>query len=167
MKKLTTMLFATALAAITPQCVHAQGVDKHDAEFIRKAAEGNLDEIQTAHLALQRSQDPQIRAFAERLANDHAKANADLQKIATAKGVELPKSVTPHEDHINQRLLEKSPEKFDREVVDHWVKDHKKDIKEYDSEAKKAKDPQVKQYAMAQLPTLQEHLNGAKALNPK
>jgi putative membrane protein len=167
MKKLTTILFATALATITPQCVRAQSVDKHDADFIRKAAEGNLEEIQTAHIALQRSQDPQVRAYAEKIANDHAKANADLQKIAAAKGVEMPTSLTPHKDHMNQRLLEKSPGKIDRELVDHWVKDHKEDIKQYDSEAKKAKDPQVNQYAASQLPILQEHLSGAQALNKK
>ncbi|MGZ5569174.1 MAG: DUF4142 domain-containing protein, partial [Limisphaerales bacterium] len=133
MKKFTTILFATALTAMTPQMVRAENVDHRDAKFIRKAAEGNLEEIQTAHIALQRSQDPQIRTYASKLVNDHVQANQQLQQIAAAKGVEFPTSVTTGKKNENQHLQNVSPAKFDREVVDFWVKDHKEDIKEYDS----------------------------------
>ncbi len=166
MKKLTTILFAMALGAMTPQMVRAANTDNRDAEFIRKAAESNLVEIQTAHIALQRSQNPQIRAFADKLVTEHVQANQQLQQIATAKGVDFPNSATTGKKHENQHLQNISPAKFDREVVDYWVKDHKEDIKEYDSAAKKAKDPQVKQYAAGQLPTLQQQLDSAKALKP-
>lgn len=154
------------MAALTPQIVHAQEhVDHRDAQFIQKAARGNLEEIQTAHIALQRAQDPQVRAFANTLIQDHMQANNQLQQIANAKGVEFPNSITTGEEHANQRLQNKSGADFDRAVVDHWVKDHKKDIKEYDSEAKHAKDPQLKQYAISTLPTLQDHLSRAQSLS--
>src|SRR3954447_24147686 len=84
MKKLTTILFATAVVAMTPQLVNADNVDRRDADFIRKAAEGNLQEIQTAHIALQRTQDPQVRALADKIANDHSAANSQLRQIANA-----------------------------------------------------------------------------------
>jgi putative membrane protein len=45
----------------------------------------------------------------------------------------------------------------------HMVSDHKKDISEFKSEASKAKDADVKQFASSTLPTLEEHLNLAQA----
>jgi putative membrane protein len=167
MKKLTTILFATAVAAMMPQMVNADNVDRRDADFIRKAAEGNIEEIQTAHIALQRTQDAQIRAFADKLANDHGNANSQLRQIANAKGVEVQTTLSSANDRENRRLLDKAPGKFDHEIVEHWVKDHKKDIKEYETAARKSKDPQVKQYATSQLPILREHLTRAEALNSR
>ena len=43
------------------------------------------------------------------------------------------------------------------------VSDHEKDVKEFQSEAKSAKDPDVKSFAENALPTLEEHLKEAKS----
>jgi putative membrane protein len=47
--------------------------------------------------------------------------------------------------------------------MDDMVKDHKKDVKEFQKEAKSAKDPDVKSFAAKTTPTLQEHLQMAEA----
>jgi len=43
------------------------------------------------------------------------------------------------------------------------VKDHKKDVKEFEKQAKNAKDADVRNFASKTLPTLQEHLKMAEA----
>jgi putative membrane protein len=165
MKKMTTILLATVVFATVPQMFGAQErASGHDARFIRKAAEGNNAEIQTAQMVLQRTQDPQIRTYAEKLIRDHTQANAELQQIAQAKGIDLPAAPKRSDERSIRDLEGKSGVGFDRAVVDHWVKDHQKDIKEYRSEANHAKDPQVQQYASSALPVLQDHLNGAEQL---
>jgi len=45
------------------------------------------------------------------------------------------------------------------------VEDHNKDISEFEKEAKKAKDPDVKAFAEQTLPTLKHHLMMANRLN--
>jgi putative membrane protein len=45
----------------------------------------------------------------------------------------------------------------------HMVSDHKKDVSEFKSEANRAKDPAVKQFAATTLPTLQQHLELAQS----
>jgi putative membrane protein len=46
--------------------------------------------------------------------------------------------------------------------MDHMVKDHQKDVKEFQKQADKAKDADVKNFAANTLPTLQEHLKMAQ-----
>ena len=51
---------------------------------------------------------------------------------------------------------------FDKEFADHMVKDHKKDIKEYEKETKQP--GPAAEYANAQLPALRNHLEIAQKL---
>lgn len=166
MKKLTTILLTAFIAGSLPQMIRAQEhVSHNDKEFIRKAAEGNNGEIQLAQMVSQRTQDQQVRAYCDKLINDHTQANQQLRQIAEAKGVEFPNGPASSAEHEMHRLEKKSGADLDRAAIDHWVKDHKKDIKEYDREAKHATDPQVKQYAISTLPTLHDHLNRAESLS--
>jgi putative membrane protein len=52
--------------------------------------------------------------------------------------------------------------KFDQEFVKHMIADHKKDIREYDKEAKK--NDAAGSYAKDTLPTLYKHLETAQSL---
>jgi putative membrane protein len=52
---------------------------------------------------------------------------------------------------------------FDKAYMDDMVKDHKKDVKDFQKQSKSAKDPEVKNFAAQTLPTLQEHLQMAEA----
>jgi putative membrane protein len=61
------------------------------------------------------------------------------------------------------QMAELSRSSFDREFVKHMVADHKKDIGDYQKEAKRS-DGQVSDYAKATLPSLQEHLETAQSL---
>jgi putative membrane protein len=45
----------------------------------------------------------------------------------------------------------------------HMVSDHKKDVSEFKSEARKAKDADVKQFAASTEPTLEQHLQLAQS----
>jgi putative membrane protein len=51
-----------------------------------------------------------------------------------------------------------SGDAFDREYINMMVKDHEKDVKEFEKASTKAKDPDVRAFAAKTLPTLREHL---------
>ena len=51
---------------------------------------------------------------------------------------------------------------FDHEYMKEMVSDHKKDVKEFQSAAKSAADPEIKNFASSTLPTLQQHLDMAQ-----
>jgi putative membrane protein len=134
-----------------------------DAKFVEKAAQGGLAEVQLGQLAQQKAQSDDVKNFAKRMVDDHTKANDELKKVAEGKNIMLPTAL----DRKDQKLLDKLGKldgaRFDHEYMEHMVSDHKKDVKEFEHEAKHGKDADVKGFAENTLPTLRDHLQLAQA----
>ena len=64
-----------------------------------------------------------------------------------------------------QKLQKLQGPEFDREYMKHMIADHKKDIAEFQKQAKSGKDADLKDFAGKKLPTLQEHLKLAQSVN--
>ena len=71
----------------------------------------------------------------------------------------------PAEKRETDRLLKLSGAEFDRAYMNHMVRDHKKDVKEFERESQKAADLDVQSWASKTLPTLQEHLRMAQDID--
>jgi putative membrane protein len=138
-------------------------LESKDRKFIEKAARDGMAEVELAKLAQEKARSDQVKQFAKRMADDHAKANAELKKIADAKGVTLPAEVDRGARRALDKLAKKSGADFDREYMDHMVSDHKKAVKEFKDEAKSGRDTHVKGFASSTLPTLEQHLEMAKS----
>ena len=63
-----------------------------DNDFVDKAAEGGIAEIETSRLALEKSQSADIKAFANMMITDHSKANDELATIAKKNDIEVPET---------------------------------------------------------------------------
>ena len=142
----------------------ASNLSSSDRNFIMKAAQGGMAEVELGQLASQRASDPQVKQFAERMVADHGKANDQLKQIASSKNVTLPTDVPAAEKRERDRLAKLSGAQFDREYMSHMTSDHKKDTSLFRSAAKSAKDSEVKQFASTTLPTLEEHLQMAQSI---
>jgi putative membrane protein len=138
-------------------------VNGGDRKFMEKAAMDNMAEVQMGQMAQQKTQNPQVKDFAGRMVQDHTKASDELKQLASSKGVSLPAEVDREHKKHGDELQKKSADKFDHEYMEHMVKEHKKDVKEFEKQAKSAKDPDVKAFAQKTLPTLQAHLQAAQA----
>jgi putative membrane protein len=135
-----------------------------DKEFIEDAAKGGMFEVQSGKLAEQKAKDEAVKSFAQRIVQDHTKANDELQQIAQAKGVKMPDKEKWMQRHEMSKLQKLTGADFDREYAQHSVKDHEKDIKDFEKAASKVKDPDLKAWAEKQLPVLREHLAMAQKL---
>jgi putative membrane protein len=104
---------------------------------------------------------------AQRMVDDHSKANDELMQLATTKGMAVPKEMKKiHRDMID-KLSKSSGAAFDKAYVDEMVKDHVKDVSAFRKEAKEGKDPEVKAWASKTLPTLEDHLKMVRDLSKK
>jgi len=61
-----------------------------DATFVREAAMTGMKEIEASRLALEKSQNADVRTLAQMMIDDHGKASAELKQIARDKGMTLP-----------------------------------------------------------------------------
>jgi putative membrane protein len=138
-----------------------------DRQFIKKAAEGGLAEVQLGQLATEKADSQDVKQFGQRMVDDHTKANDQLKQVASQKGVTVPDKLSPKDAATKARLENLSGKAFDRAYMRDMVMDHTKDVSEFRLESKNAKDPDVKNFASQTLPTLQDHLKEAKSIAPK
>jgi putative membrane protein len=122
----------------------AQDTTSSDKTFLADASQGSLAEINYAKLALQKSQDPNVRKFAEKMIKDHTMLIDSMKPLDRKYGVKLP-SGPPLMDHAKyEELKMKSGTDFDRAYVEAMVKDHNDDLKKFIDEDQKTSNADIK-----------------------
>ncbi|MBV9087493.1 MAG: DUF4142 domain-containing protein [Acidobacteria bacterium] len=138
-----------------------------DQNFVKKAAEGGMAEVELGTLAKDKASSSDVKQFAQRMVDDHTKANDQLKSIASQKGMTLPTDLDAKDKALKDRLSKLSGDQFDKAYMDNMVKDHSKDVSEFRKESASAKDPDIKSFASQTLPTLEEHLKMAREVDSK
>jgi len=133
-----------------------------EAKFMTKAIEGDLAEVQMGQLAQQKGQSAEVKQLGQMLVNDHGKHLEQAKSLAQSLGVTPPSAPNSSQKKDYDKLSQLSGDKFDREFVQHMVKDHKKDISEYKKEAK-SKNAQIAGFASQTVPDLEKHLQMAQS----
>jgi putative membrane protein len=159
MNKLSVFLTAAALVGSHPL---ASAADKASSTFLVKAIEGNFAEVQMGELAQKNGQSPEVKSFGEMLQSDHTAANENASDAAKELGVKAPQTPNAAQKQAYDRMAKMSGAAFDKAFAQHMVADHKKDIAEYRTEAKRS--DVAGKYAADTLPTLQKHLDAAQSL---
>ena len=139
-------------------------IGKNDRQFMTKAAQSGMMEIQLAQMAQQKAASDDVKAYARKLEQDHSKANDQLKKIAQERGVDLPSDMGQHQQQM-AKFQNLSGEEFDRQYMRMQVQHHKKDISEFKKHQNRSMDSDLKEFASAQLPVLQQHYEQAQQLS--
>lgn len=142
-------------------------VGKADAAFLTTAAKRQQSEIQLSQLAAERSESEPVKQFAQRMVQDHTKANQEISKLAETLGITLPTSSGGRSHKETGKLTALSGLAFDRAYLKHEMADHKKNVSDFAAKSKTLKNTQVRQWASATLPVLKEHLSLVKGLASK
>jgi len=126
-----------------------------DKAFMRKAAKGGMMEVAMGKLAEQNGQSEDVKTFGKRMVTDHTNANDELMVLAEKKGVKLPG--------------EKPAKQWssDKDYMNMMVKDHEKDLAEFQEEASNGSDPELKKFADRTAKVVQKHLELAKETQGK
>ena len=165
MKAVTAISFIAATLLTFAGHAGAQSLSDADREFIRKAAIGGTAEVELGTLATQRAARPAVRDFGAKMVKDHGAANTELATLATAKGVDVPRTLDAGHQAIRDRLMALQGPDFDRAYMQEMVKDHTQDVAEFEKASQTASDPELRGWAAAKLPTLREHLALARDVN--
>jgi putative membrane protein len=126
-------------------------------------AKGGIAEVELGKLAMEKAASAEVKQFAQRMVDDHGKANDELKTIAQSKNITLPTSVDPDQRALHDRLSKLSGQAFDRAYMQAMVADHRKGVSAFRTEAMSGKDPEFKAFASKTLPTLEDHMKMAEA----
>jgi putative membrane protein len=157
------LFLALAGASAATLAADAERTPPAASVFVKKAALDGMTEVEAGKLALDKSKDPKIREFAERMVKDHTKAGAELESIAKAKGLAAPKTLDAEHQAMVESLKSKSGQEFDHAYAVHMNMDHSKAIALFES-ATKSTDSELAGFAQKTLPTLKEHKQLAQEL---
>jgi putative membrane protein len=152
----------TAPAAVPGAPVSA--LTDRDANFISAQLENNMAEVAAAQLALQRSQDTNVRNLAEKMINDHNYAQNTLQPIASIHHIAPPPTPTDAHRATLDRLSQLSGTAFDRAYVNFVVSDHAQDVSEFNDELPVVVDAQISAWTQNVRPMLLQHEEIAQQL---
>ena len=134
-----------------------------DKEFVIQAGYAGLAEVTLSEVALGRSENAQVKAFAQRMVTDHGRNNEELQKLATAKGLALPTAL----DDARAEVLDKvrgAGRDFDALYAAQMAADHQKAVADFENAERTLQDADVRAFVSRTLPVLREHLQHAQKL---
>jgi putative membrane protein len=156
---------ATATGGATTGAAAGAALSRADQKIITDMAQANMAEIETGKLAQSKSQNDQVKNFAQQMIDDHTKALTELQQLAQAKGATLPTDLDMKHKAMSAKLAAMSGDSFDKAYMSQaGVADHKRTHSMLQQNQARAKDPELKALAAKLLPTVDQHLNAANQL---
>jgi putative membrane protein len=153
---------------VRPRAMHAAvqmrvlSADK----FVQKAAMSDLFEVESSKLALQRSQNEDVQAFAQRMIDDHTQSTRKLTGLlqSASVGTTPPNNLDRAHQHMLQQLQNESAARFDRLYMRIQVKGHQDALKLQQGYGRHGDNDQLKSFASEAAPMVQDHLTQARRI---
>jgi putative membrane protein len=135
--------------------------------FVDGAATSDMYEVEAGQIALQRSQNADVKAFAQKMIDAHTATTASLKAIlASASGVNPPPA---HVDDRRQGLLDDlrgaPTANFDSTYISQQVDAHNEAVILFRGYAHDGDNRDIRKFAASTLPKIEQHLAMAKKLN--
>ena len=140
-------------------------LSKADNKAIMDMAMVNMAEVEMGKMAQSKSQNAEVKTFAQQMIDDHSKGLTEVQTVAQAKGITLPTELDAKHKSMAAKLAKLDGDKFDREYMKMGgTGGHKEALAMLNKNEKSAKDADVKGLATKMKPTVEQHLKAAQQM---
>lgn len=116
-----------------------------------------------AQLAQEKSQNPEIKQLAQMIQTDHQQSQDRLQTIAQAHNVTLDHGLTWSQKRAQGKLEKLSGTDFDQQYAKDMLEGHVANLNRFQKASDQIQETDVKQFALDNIPKLQEHLQKAES----
>jgi putative membrane protein len=128
-----------------------------DKQFVRAAAQGGMGDVKLGTLAMEKG-GPDVKTAAQKMVDDHTAMNKDMDTVADALGVMVPKKMSKEDQAEYDKLNGLSGKDFDTEYLTYIVKAHWATLHDFYMEATAAADPDLQAEVVKDLGTMHQHL---------
>jgi putative membrane protein len=136
-----------------------------DQKFLETAAQTDMVEVHLGNLAQDSATSQAIKDYGRMLAGDHTQDYQALQTLAQQAGLTVPTAIdTEHNKSLISPLHGAKGKAFDHTYIQDMIAGHTAALALYKKEAHDATNPALRSYAQDTIPTLQKHLDAAKAI---
>lgn len=127
----------------------------------------NKSEIDDAQMVAGRTQNAQVKDFAQMVMNDHKDAQSKLESAASAANINLSenKAMGKANDKMEKQWKNDSVANMDKSYVNAEIRDHRMALRRLKSLEPQITDPQLKSVVQDSIPVLQKHMKAAQQLS--
>ena len=133
-----------------------------DWTFAAQASTGGKHEVELGRIAAQQASNADVKAFANRMVQDHSKAGDELMQITNRLAVTVPSQDDPSFIQMRDNLAKLKGAEFDRAYMNEMVDGHTKVASDFESYLNSGTNADLKAWTSKTLPTVREHLQMAK-----
>lgn len=156
----STQMGASATAATASGTAKLTAADR---KAIMDMAMSNMAEVEMGKMAQSKSQNADVKAFGQKMVDDHGKALTEVQTLAQSKGVTLPTELDAKHKALAAKLEKANGDAFDKAYTKQGgVAAHKETLAKLQKASKAVKDTDVKGQVDKTIPVVQEHLKHAE-----
>lgn len=138
-----------------------------DSSFVEKAAESNIEKATLSKIALQKSQNPKLKKFAQKIVDSSSDTMAKLKTAASENRLDTPTQLTANQKNTIAQIQQLNGSEFDLAYVDVIKKSQDSTVALFDNAVGEATlNVNLRVFANQQLPKLRENQKLAHALKP-
>lgn len=150
--------------ATVPQPIPAATTaNAQDQSFAQTAAASDQFEIQSSQLALEKSHSRPVRAYAQRMIDEHTASSQKLAALASRKGMNVSGVLDPTQQQLLS-TLQSSNRGFDQAYMRGQATGHTATVSAYQTEISGGSDPEVRGFVQQNLPMVEGHLDEVKRM---
>ena len=138
-----------------------------DKMFLAKSAEGSMTEIKLSQMALTKSNSDDVKAYAQKMIDDHNKLLSDMKPFADQAGVKPPSKLSPEHQMAAKKLSALSGDAFDKQYMMDMSKDHHKTLDLFKAEESSTNNTDLKAAVSQGEQVVQQHTDMADQMVQK
>jgi putative membrane protein len=162
------MLKATSvIASMMAASAVAIAAAPFDELFVRHEAQSSIYELAVALLGQSRATNPEVRAYAATLVNDHEAYNGALRDLAGSMGIAVPSVMATNDKQRLDKLARTRGAAFDTAFVQEARRVNDDDMRAFRQEASRTADPGIRSFVTRFLEVDEKHEAGARALSER
>jgi putative membrane protein len=144
--------------------LQAQGSQTQQ-QFVNQVAAENLMEVRLGQAAVQRTTNPLVKQFAQRMVIDHTSMQKQWMAAAKKNGIDFKAETSPRHLQQAEQLRSATSADFDRVYMGLMVQNHQENVSTFQAQRNAGHAADILQLIDVALPTLQEHLSSAHQIN--
>jgi putative membrane protein len=128
-----------------------------DQQFVLNAASSGMFEMKSSQMAASRSNDAEVKQFAQQMLKDHEKVNTELASLVRGKGAAVPTTLVPRHQKMLETLSKADDDKFAQVYKHGQGVAHDEAINLFEAASKNLDDADLKAFAARNLSALKMH----------
>ncbi len=158
MQRIASLSAAAILLAASSFAIAQSNASDDDKKFVDAALKGGMSEVDLGQLAVKKGASEDVKAFGQKMIDDHTKLGDKMKNVAGDIGVKPPSMENASDIALKGELEVLTGDAFDKAYIKAMLKDHEEDLRDFKKEIADGTSTEVKGAARQGEMVISHHL---------